>query len=58
MTNPFKSKETETVEVTNSELYCDKCAFVTDTGIYYPAKHRLVFICPNAHVNKLEIDLD
>lgn len=58
MENPFKSKEIVEIQVTDSELYCDKCAFVSDTGIYRSSKKELVWTCPNGHDNKVEIDLD
>lgn len=58
MTNPFDEEVTGWEEVTDSELYCAMCALVSDTGQYSSDKKKLVWTCPNGHLNTVEIDLD
>lgn len=62
MPSPFSSKkpnsqagpggqENNVLQVTNSVLVCEVCFAETSEGDYFPGQKRLVFKCPEGHVN-------
>lgn len=61
--SPFNNKATgvvlKSIDIVDSELFCEKCGEATDHGTYIPDARRLTFVCPSGHDNVIRgLDLD
>lgn len=62
MPNPFSPKseaqeQPGVLDITDSQLFCERCGEETDSGKYYEAKTLVVFVCPNGHRNEVVTEL-